>query len=94
MNPNLNMPFKRYQMQPVWRDGPIKLGRYREFWQCDVDVVGAPQGLADAEMLAITRDGFKALGLDATIEVSNRKIINEIMDKVGIGASSDRKSVV
>jgi len=41
MNPNLKMPFKRYQIGEVFRDGPIKLGRYREFWQCDVDFVGS-----------------------------------------------------
>ena len=49
MNPNIKLPFKRYQIGEVFRDGPIKLGRYREFWQCDVDVVGTRNMLADAE---------------------------------------------
>ena len=51
MNPQLRLPFKRYQIEPVFRDGPIKLGRYRQFWQCDVDVVGCKGMIADAETL-------------------------------------------
>jgi len=50
------MPFKRYQIGEVFRDGPIKLGRYREFWQCDVDIVGIKQITAEAELLALTKD--------------------------------------
>src|SRR3989338_10838790 len=53
MNPNLKMPFKRYQFGQVFRDGPIKKGRYREFLQCDADVVGSSSMLADAECVAI-----------------------------------------
>ena len=51
MNPNIKLPFKRYQIGEVFRDGPIKLGRYREFWQCDVDSVGSRNMLADAELV-------------------------------------------
>src|SRR3989344_2766627 len=52
MNPNLKLPFKRYELGPVFRDGPIKLGRYREFWQVDVDIIGTKSMLADAEIIA------------------------------------------
>ncbi len=85
MNPNIPKPFKRYQIQPVWRDGPVKLGRYREFMQCDVDIVGTKSMLADAEVLAIANDVFRTLGLDIIIKVNNRKLINGILDYAGIG---------
>ncbi len=78
-NPQLKFPFKRYQIGPVFRDGPIKSGRYREFYQCDVDVVGSDFGLVDAELLAIVKDVFFSLDLDITIEVNNRKLLNEII---------------
>jgi len=84
MNPNIPKPFKRYQIQPVWRDGPVKLGRYREFWQCDVDIVGTKSMLADAEVLAIASEVFKTLGLDVVIKVNNRKLLNGILDYAGI----------
>ena len=84
MNPNIPKPFKRYQIQPVWRDGPVKLGRYREFWQCDVDVVGTKSMLADAEVLAIANEAFSALGFDFVIKVNNRKLLNGILDYAGI----------
>ena len=88
MNPNLNMPFKRYQMQPVWRDGPIKLGRYREFWQCDVDIVGVKSMLADAEILSILNTVFAKFGLDFVIKLNNRKLLNAIMEYAGFGEYS------
>lgn len=84
MNPNIPKPFKRYQIQPVWRDGPVKLGRYREFWQCDVDIVGTKSMLADAEVLAIANEAFSALGFDFMIKVNNRKLLNGILDYAGI----------
>ena len=80
MNPQLKMPFKRYEIGRVFRDGPIKLGRYREFWQCDVDVVGSDDMSADAEMLSIVVDVFKELDLDIVIEINNRKILNGILE--------------
>ena len=83
MNPNINMPFKRYQMQPVWRDGPIKLGRYREFWQCDVDIVGVESMLADAEIIAILDYVFTKMGFRFVIKVNNRKLLNGIIDYAG-----------
>ena len=84
MNPTLKMPFKRYQIDKVFRDGPIEKGRVREFCQCDVDVIGISQMSADAEMLAIAQDVFKALQLNVIIKVNNRKILDAMMDAVGI----------
>ena len=60
--PNLPKPFKRYQIQPVWRAEKPQKGRYREFWQCDFDIVGAKSPLADAEIIAIIYESLKALG--------------------------------
>jgi histidyl-tRNA synthetase len=85
MNPNMPRPFRRYQIQPVWRDGPIKLGRYREFLQCDVDIVGVKSMAADAEILAIADRVFRELGLDFAIKVNSRKMLNGIMAYAGFG---------
>lgn len=84
MNPNLKMPFKRYEVGPVFRDGPIKAGRMRQFWQCDFDIVGSSSMLADAECLAVLETGFNQLGLDVIIKVNNRKLLNGILEQVGI----------
>ncbi len=84
MNPQLKMPFKRYQIGEVFRDGPVSLGRYRQFIQCDIDVVGCKDMTADAEIVNIAAVAFKKLGLNLEIKVSNRKILNGIMEKVGI----------
>ncbi|MBN2142885.1 histidine--tRNA ligase [Candidatus Woesearchaeota archaeon] len=84
MNPVMKMPFKRYEVGPVFRDGPIKLGRYRQFWQCDVDVVGCKDMAVDAEILNLALDGFKALELDAYLEVNNRKLLKGIIEFAGI----------
>jgi len=84
MNPHVKMPFKRYQIGRVFRDGPIKLGRMREFYQCDVDVVGTNNMMADAECIIIAKRVFKELDLDVEIEVSNRKVLNGILKESGI----------
>ncbi|MBS3164016.1 histidine--tRNA ligase [Candidatus Woesearchaeota archaeon] len=84
MNPELKMPFKRYQMGPVFRDGPIKLGRYREFWQCDVDVVGVKSVLADAELLAVAQTVFRKLELPVTLKVNHRKLLNGVLAACGV----------
>jgi len=86
INPNTKMPFKRYEIGPVFRDGPIKLGRYRQFWQCDVDVIGTKKMIADAEIMLLALDCFKALGLDAYLQINNRKILRGIIEYSGIPA--------
>ncbi len=92
-NPTLKMPFKRYEMGQVFRDGPIKAGRLRQFWQCDVDIVGSDSLLADAEILAVVDTAFKKLGLDIVIKVNSRKILNGILEQAGI-AEKERDSAI
>ncbi|MBT7237434.1 histidine--tRNA ligase [Candidatus Woesearchaeota archaeon] len=84
MNPNIKLPFKRYQIGEVFRDGPIKLGRYREFWQCDVDVVGTRNMLADAELIKLSLEVFQKLKLNASMEINNRKLLESLMKNAGV----------
>ena len=84
MNPTLKMPFKRYQIGSVFRDGPIKLGRYREFIQCDVDVVGIKNVFAEAELLKLASQALKNLGLETVIKVNNRKLLDGIVKEAGV----------
>ncbi len=83
-NPTLKLPFKRYQVGPNFRDGPIKLGRERQFWQFDLDVVGSDSVLADAELVGIVYDVFKKLDLKIVIKINNRKLLNGILNQAGI----------
>ncbi len=89
MNPNLKMPFKTYQIGPVFRDGPIKLGRYRQFTQCDVDVVGISAMTAEAEIIMLSQEVFEKLELDAVIKVNNRKVLNAIVEAADIKTSPE-----
>lgn len=84
MNPNLKMPFRRYQIGTVFRDGPLKAGRYREFVQCDVDVIGASSVKQDAELLNLARDVFAALNMKVVIRVNNRKILDGLTRQANI----------
>ncbi|MDR2979941.1 MAG: histidine--tRNA ligase [Bacteroidales bacterium] len=72
---DLAFPFKRYQMQPVWRADRPQKGRYREFYQCDVDVIGSNSLLYEAELMKITDEVFEKLGINVDIKVNNRKIL-------------------
>ncbi|MBW3018865.1 histidine--tRNA ligase [Candidatus Woesearchaeota archaeon] len=94
MNPNLRFPFKRYEMGRVFRDGPIKLGRLREFWQCDVDIVGSDNPYFDAELLCLACEVLNTLGLDAYLEVNNRKILNGILEDAGIPAAKAEEVIL
>jgi histidyl-tRNA synthetase len=71
----LSFPFKRYQMQPVWRADRPQKGRYREFWQCDADVVGSGSLLNEAELIMIYREAFRRLGVSVDVKINNRKIL-------------------
>ncbi|MCF7866287.1 histidine--tRNA ligase [Candidatus Woesearchaeota archaeon] len=84
MNPTIKMPFKRYQVGQVFRDGPIKLGRLREFTQCDADVVGIKDMFAEAELLGIAQAVFTELKLNTYTEVNNRKILDAIVEESGV----------
>ncbi|MBU90530.1 histidine--tRNA ligase [Candidatus Woesearchaeota archaeon] len=79
MNPNIKLPFKRYAIGEVFRDGPVEKARYRQFTQCDIDVVGIKGMTADAEIIALTQRAFKKLGFDAVIKVNNRKLLNDLL---------------
>jgi histidyl-tRNA synthetase len=85
MNRNeLSFPFKRYQIQPVWRADRPQKGRYREFYQCDADVVGTESLLCESEIILMIRRVFTKLGLkDYSIKVNNRKILTGIAEAIG-----------
>ncbi len=75
----LNFPFKRYQIQPVWRADRPQKGRFREFWQCDADTVGSNSPGSDAEMILLTADVMASLGIkDYLVRINNRKILSGI----------------
>jgi histidyl-tRNA synthetase len=81
---DITLPFKRYQMQPVWRADRPQRGRYREFWQCDVDVVGSPSLLFEAEFVQIYDLGLSRLGLtDFTIKINHRKLLQAVAEAAG-----------
>ncbi|GGH07554.1 histidine--tRNA ligase [Sphingobacterium alkalisoli] len=81
---DISLPFKRFQIQPVWRADRPQRGRYREFYQCDVDVVGSDSLLNEAEFILIYHEALKALGLrDFTIKINNRKILTGIAEVIG-----------
>ncbi len=85
MNQNdLNFPFKRYQIQPVWRADRPQKGRYREFYQCDADVIGSKSLLYEAEFIQIIDEVFNRLNIDVTIHVNNRKVLAGIAEVAGI----------
>lgn len=84
MNPNLKMPFKRYAIGDVFRDGPVESARYRQFTQCDVDVVGIKGMAADAEAITLAARVFKKLGFDCAIRLNNRKLLNELLEYCGV----------
>ncbi|MBN2467649.1 MAG: histidine--tRNA ligase [Deltaproteobacteria bacterium] len=72
-------PFRRYQISPVWRADKPQKGRFREFWQCDADIVGSAETWADAEVIGLTHSALRKLGFkDFSIRVNNRKLLNGI----------------
>lgn len=80
----ITLPFKRFQIQPVWRADRPQRGRYREFYQCDVDVVGSTSLLNEAEFILIYNEALTALGLkDFTIKINNRKVLTGIAEVLG-----------
>jgi len=76
-------PFKRYQIQPVWRADRPQKGRYREFFQCDVDVIGSDSLLNEYELIKIVDDIFKRLKIATVIKINNRKVLSGIADFIG-----------
>ena len=76
-------PFKRYQIQPVWRADRPQKGRYREFYQCDVDVIGSTSLLSEVELVDIVSRVFSKLGISVTLKMNNRKILFGIAESIG-----------
>ncbi len=79
----ITFPFKRYQMQPVWRADRPQKGRYREFYQCDVDVIGSNSLINEAELIQIIHDIFQKFGLNIIIKLNSRKILSGIAEIIG-----------
>jgi histidyl-tRNA synthetase len=79
----ISFPFKRYQIQPVWRADRPQRGRYREFYQCDVDVVGSDSLLNELELIQIVDDIYRRLKINVCIKINNRKILSGIAEIIG-----------
>jgi len=94
MNPNTKLPFKRYQIGPVFRDGPIKLGRLREFYQCDADVVGTESIMAESELINLASRFFKEINQEITIKVNSIKILKSIMNYLEIEKDKQGKVIL
>ncbi len=76
-------PFKRYQIQPVWRADKPQKGRYREFYQCDVDIIGSKSLFNEFELIQIINDVFAKLGISVMLKINNRKILSGIAEAIG-----------
>ena len=84
LNKDLHMPFKRYEIGKVFRNGPVKLGRMREFYQCDVDVVGIDSRMIEIEQLIMAKKIFDKLNIDVLIKWNNRKLMSGLIIECGI----------
>jgi histidyl-tRNA synthetase len=80
---DIQFPFRRYQIQPVWRADRPQKGRYREFYQCDVDVIGSDSLLCEAELIHIIDDVFTRLGIRVSVHVNNRKVLAGLAEITG-----------
>ena len=80
---DLTFPFKRYQIQPVWRADRPQKGRYREFYQCDGDVIGSDSLLYEVEFIQIIDEVFRRLGLHVCVKINNRKILAGVAEMIG-----------
>jgi histidyl-tRNA synthetase len=76
-------PFKRYQIQPVWRADRPQKGRYREFYQCDADVIGSKSLISEVELVQLFDDVFTALGLQVVVKINDRKVLSGIAEVSG-----------
>lgn len=79
-NRDLPLPFKRYQIQPVWRAEKPQMGRYREIYQCDIDIVGSSSPLSDVEIIAVVNDSLKSLNFESfKIRINSRQVLFSVM---------------
>ena len=80
---NIQFPFKRYQIQPVWRADRPQKGRYREFYQCDVDVIGTNSLVCELELIQIVEEVYRRLGINVCLHINNRKVLAGIAEIIG-----------
>ena len=80
---NIQFPFKRYQIQPVWRADRPQKGRYREFYQCDVDVIGTNSLVCELELIQIVEEVYRRLGINMCLHINNRKVLAGIAEIIG-----------
>ena len=93
-NPNLPKPFRRYQLGTVWRYDRPGAGRYREFCQADIDIVGAPGPDADTEVVACACEALRKIGLsNFYVRINNRKVISSFLEGLGVDAVSVMRTV-
>ena len=79
----ISFPFKRFQMQPVWRADRPQKGRYREFYQCDVDVIGSTSQLCELELVQIVDEVYRRLGINVLVKINNRKVLSGLAEICG-----------
>ena len=79
----ITFPFKRFQIQPVWRADRPQKGRYREFYQCDVDVIGSDSLIGELELIQIVEEVYRRLGINVCLHINNRKILAGIAEVIG-----------
>jgi len=94
---SLGKPFRRYAAGPVWRNEKPGPGRFREFWQCDADTIGAPGYHADAEMIAMGAEALRAVGMapgEFVIRVNTRRLLNGVLDGVGATSADTRLAIL
>ncbi|KOR89649.1 histidine--tRNA ligase [Paenibacillus solani] len=84
LNPGLSQPFRRYEMGKVFRDGPVKRGRLREFLQCDVDVVGVAGPEAEVELMQLAAEVFQRLDIPIILRWNNRSFLGEVLGAIGV----------
>jgi len=87
-NPNIKLPFKKYQIGEVFRDEPVSGSRFRQFTQCDIDIIGNSEVESDAECLAVFSDILKELNIDFEIQINNRKLLNSMIESVKLSDSN------
>jgi histidyl-tRNA synthetase len=89
LNRNMKMPFRRYEIGKVFRNGPVKSGRNREFWQCDADIVGDGSQEAEAELIALAVKCYTELGVIPRIQIGNRKLLTALIKYAGAEKNTD-----
>ena len=94
MNPTMKMPFKRYQIGEVFRDGPVASARYRQFTQCDVDVIGSSSMATDAEIVSLICMAFFKLNLEVKVKLNSRKLLNDILGYCGVEKEKQEAAIL